>query len=58
MLGSGTQGRGFAPGRSRQIFLGEKILGMPSFGKEVKPFADLRHVKEPYNFLWKLQIIG
>jgi hypothetical protein len=39
MLASGTHDRGFAPGRSRRIFSGEKILGMPSFGREVKPFA-------------------
>jgi hypothetical protein len=39
MLASGTQDRGFAPGRSRRIFSGEKILSMPSFVREVKPFA-------------------
>jgi hypothetical protein len=32
MLASGTQVRGFKPGRSRRIFRGEKILSMPSFG--------------------------
>src|SRR5215468_9839570 len=37
MLASGTQVRGFKPGRSRRIFQGEKILSMPSFGREVKP---------------------
>jgi hypothetical protein len=37
MLASGTQDRGFKPGRSRRIFQGEKILSMPSFGGEVKP---------------------
>jgi hypothetical protein len=42
MLASGTQDRGFAPGQSRQIFLGEKILSMPSFRREVKPFAPCR----------------
>jgi hypothetical protein len=42
MLASGTQDRGFAPGRSRRIFSGEKILRMPSFGREVKPFAPCR----------------
>jgi hypothetical protein len=42
MLASGTQDRGFAPGQSRQIFSGEKILSMPSFGREVKPFAPCR----------------
>jgi hypothetical protein len=34
---------------------------MPSFGREVKPFAhvaDLRHVKEPCNLPWKSQFIG
>jgi hypothetical protein len=37
MLVSGTQVRGFEPGRSRRIFQGKKILRMPSFGGEVKP---------------------
>jgi hypothetical protein len=35
MLASGTQDRGFAPGRSRRIF---------SFGREVKPFAPCRRI--------------
>jgi hypothetical protein len=39
MLASGTRIGGFKPGRSRRIFSGEKILSMPSFGREVKPFA-------------------
>jgi hypothetical protein len=39
MLSSGTQDNGFAPSRSHQIFSGEKILSMPSFRREVKPFA-------------------
>jgi hypothetical protein len=42
MLASGTQDRGFAPGRSRRIFRAKKILSMPSFGREVKPFAPCR----------------
>jgi hypothetical protein len=49
MLASGTQVHGFASGRSCRISSGEKILSMPSFGREVKPFAhvaDLRHVKD------------
>jgi hypothetical protein len=37
MLTSGARVRGFKPGRS-----GEKILSMPSFGREVKPFAPCR----------------
>jgi hypothetical protein len=36
MLASGTQDRGFKPGRTRRIFSGVKILSMPSFGREVK----------------------
>ena len=36
MLASGTQVCEFKPGRSRWIFLGVKILSMPSFGGEVK----------------------
>jgi hypothetical protein len=39
MLASGTQVCGFKPGRSRRIFSGVKILSMPSFGREVKPFV-------------------
>jgi hypothetical protein len=35
MLASGTQDRG-------SDFSGEKTLSMPSFGKEVKPFAPCR----------------
>jgi hypothetical protein len=42
MLASGTQDRGFKPGRSRRIFLGVKILSMPSFGREVKRFVPCR----------------
>jgi hypothetical protein len=36
MLASGIQVCGFKPGRSCQIFLGVKILSMPSFRREVK----------------------
>jgi hypothetical protein len=39
MLASSTRVSGFKPSRSRRIFSGEKILSMPSFGSEVKPFA-------------------
>jgi hypothetical protein len=42
MLASGTQDRGFIPGRSRRIFSGVKILSMPSFGREVKQFVPCR----------------
>jgi hypothetical protein len=34
-LASGTQVRGFKPGRIRRIFQGEKILSAPSFGRVV-----------------------
>jgi hypothetical protein len=50
MLPSGTQDRGFEPGRSRRIFSGVKIHSMPSFRMEVKQrvrVADLWHVKDP-----------
>jgi hypothetical protein len=44
MLASGTRVRGFKPS--------EKILSMPSFGREVKPHAaDLRHVKESCDYM-------
>ena len=40
VLAFGTQVRGFAPGRSRRIFKGEKILSTPSFGgEEVGPMS-------------------
>jgi hypothetical protein len=42
MLASGTQERGFKPGRSRRIFSGVKILSVPSFGREVKQFVPCR----------------
>jgi len=42
MLAFGTQVRGFKPGRSRQIFKGEKILSTSSFGGEVKPSVPCR----------------
>jgi hypothetical protein len=40
MLASGTQDRGFAgSAKAVVIFFGRKILSMPFFGREVKPFA-------------------
>jgi hypothetical protein len=42
MLASGTQDHGFAPVRSRRNFRAKKILSMPSFGREAKPFAPSR----------------
>jgi hypothetical protein len=42
ILASGTQVRGFKPGRSRRIFKAKKILSMPSFGGEVKPSVPCR----------------
>jgi hypothetical protein len=42
MLASGTRVSGFKPGRSRPIFSGVKILSMPSFGREVKPWVQYR----------------
>jgi hypothetical protein len=41
VLAFGTQVCGFKPGRSHQIFKGEKILSTPSH------VADFRHVKDP-----------
>jgi hypothetical protein len=42
MLASGTQDRGFKPGRSRRVFSGVIILSMHSFGREVKQFVPCR----------------
>jgi hypothetical protein len=56
VLASGTQVRGFKPGRSRRIFNGEKILSTPSFGMEVKPWAPCRRFaacKRIRNVPWK-----
>jgi hypothetical protein len=53
MLVSGTQVRGFKPGRSRRIFREKIILSMPSFGGEVKlsvPCRSFAAVKESYNY--------
>jgi hypothetical protein len=44
VLASGTQVRGFKPGRSRRIFKGGKIFSTPSFGKEVKPWVPCRKI--------------
>jgi hypothetical protein len=41
-LASGTQVRGFKPGRSCRIFKGGKILSTPSFGREVKAWVPCR----------------
>jgi hypothetical protein len=41
VLAFGTQVRGFAPGQSRRIFKGKKILSTASFG-EVKPSVSCR----------------
>jgi hypothetical protein len=50
VLASGTQVRGFKPGRSRRIFKGGKILSTPSFGREVKLWVPC---KRSLNVLWK-----
>ena len=59
MLTFGTQVRGFKPGPIRWIFQGEKILSMPSFGREVKPFVPCRRFtasKRSLNVTWKSDI--
>jgi hypothetical protein len=56
MLASGTQDRGFEPGRSRLIFQAKKSTAfLPSEGKKsrLSHVADLWHVKEPCDFTWK-----
>jgi hypothetical protein len=52
VLASGTQDRVFEPGRSRQIFQGEKIHSMPSFGGEVKPSVPCRRFAACKRTLW------
>ena len=56
VLAFSTQVRGFKPGRSRQIFKGEKILSTPSFGGEVKlsvPCRRFAAYKRSLNVAWK-----
>jgi hypothetical protein len=51
VLAFSTQVRGYKPGRSRRIFKGEKILGTPSFGGEVKPSVPCRRFAACKRFL-------
>jgi hypothetical protein len=44
MLASGIQVCEFKTGRSRQIFQGEKILSMPSFGGLSKAFSPMSQI--------------
>ena len=46
ILATGSEIRGFKPGRDRWIFQSVKILSMTSFGSG-SHVVDLRHVKEP-----------
>ena len=47
ILASGSEVRGFDPGRGHGFFQSLKILSMTSFGREVSRVVDLRYVKEP-----------
>ena len=49
MLASGTQDRGFDPGRSRRIFRAKKIHS----SKAVSHVADFRGMSENPGFTWK-----
>jgi hypothetical protein len=53
MLASGTRVRRFKPGRSSQVFSGVKILSMPSFGREVKPWVPCHRfaLKNPCDYI-------
>jgi hypothetical protein len=42
MLASGTQDRGFTPGRGRRIFRAKKILSIPFFESEIKTVCPCR----------------
>jgi hypothetical protein len=56
VLASGTQVRGFKPSQSCWIFKSGKILSMPSFGREVKPWVPCRRFaafKRTLNVPWK-----
>ena len=61
VLAFSIQVRGFKPGRSHQIFQGEKILSTPCFGGEVKPSVPCRRFTACKRFLnatWKSGISG
>jgi hypothetical protein len=56
VLASGTQVRGYKPGRSRPIYKGGKFLSTPSFRMEVKPWVPCRRFsacKRTVNVPWK-----
>ena len=56
MLASGTQDRGFDPGRSRRIFRAKKIPQYAFLGggsKAVSHVADLRGMSKNPGFTWK-----
>jgi hypothetical protein len=56
VMASGTQVRGFKPGRIRRNFKGGKILSTPFFGREVKPWVPCRRFaacKRSLNVPWK-----
>ena len=56
MLASGTQDRGFDPGRSRRIFRAEKSTACLPLGggsKAVSHVADLRGMSKNPGFTWK-----
>ena len=55
MLASGTQDRGFDPGRSRRIFRAKKSTARLHWGgsKAVSHVADLRGMSKNPGFTWK-----
>jgi hypothetical protein len=57
VLAFSSQVRGFKPGRSRQIFKGQKILSMPSFGGEVKPSVQCRRFAACKRTLYGAEVI-
>ena len=55
MLASGTQDRGFDPGRSRRVFWAKKSTACLPWGgsKAVSHVADLRGMSKNPGFTWK-----
>ena len=56
MLASGTQDRGFDPGRNRRIFRAKKSTACPPLGggsKAVSHVTDLRGMSKNPGFTWK-----
>jgi hypothetical protein len=57
VLAFNTQVRVFKPGRSRRIFMGDKILSAPSFGGGVKPSLPFRTFTACKSSLFRVEVV-